>query len=59
VGAVVRVEKAMMAMPALSGSSEGWSWDPPSGKIPTAFPAISASLTAANMSLWSTRGVTA
>ena len=37
---------AMIAIPALSGSSDGWSCEPPSGKMPTALPAASASCTA-------------
>ena len=46
----------MIAIPALSGSSDGWSCEPPSGKMPTAFPAASVSYTAENIPSCATRG---
>ena len=54
VGCLASAPSAISATPALNGSSEGRSCEPPSGKMPTALPACSAWCTESNISDWST-----
>ena len=53
---VDRAASAMLATPCFSGSRWVWSWEPPSGKMPTVALALSRWVTASNIEEWSRSG---